>query len=104
MKDDSLKDFVADQLRGLAGLEARAMFGGYGLYANGKFFGLLLKGRLYFRTDAATRAAYSERGMKPFRPRDNQELSRYWEVPADVIEDAAQLEAWARGAIEAVGK
>ena len=103
MKDDSLKDFVLDQLRGLSGLEGRAMFGGFGLYAGGKFFGLLLKGRLYFKTSEATREGYLQRGMKPFQPpfRRNakQKLSSYLEVPADVIENAPEFEAWARAAV-----
>jgi TfoX/Sxy family transcriptional regulator of competence genes len=31
MKDDSFRDFVLDQLRDLDDVEARRMFGGYGL-------------------------------------------------------------------------
>lgn len=108
MRADSLKDFVLDQLRELGGLECRAMFGGFGLYANGKFFGLLLKGRLYFKTSEATREAYLERGMKPFeppfRPKSKQKLSSYLEVPADVIENATQFESWAREAVAVAGK
>ena len=99
MKTDSLKDFVLDQLRGLAELEVRPMFGGFGLYAGGKFFGIHFQGRLYFKTSETTRAAYIERGMKPFRPSAKQKLTSYYEVPADVIEDAAELERWARPAV-----
>ena len=95
MKNDSLKDFVLDQLRGLRGLEGRAMFGGVGLYAGGKIFGILFRGRLYFRTNEATRAAYLGRGMEPFRPNVKQRLKSYYEVPADVIEDATELARWA---------
>ena len=104
MKDDSLKDFALDQLRGLGGLESRAMFGGHGLYAAGKIFGIFFKGRLYFKTSSATRADYSSRGMKPFRPNVKQRLNSYYEVPANVMEDAAQLEAWARTAIKSGDK
>ena len=104
MKDNSLKDFVLDQLRELGGLESRAMFGGFGLYTGGKIFGILLQGRLYFKTSDATRAAYVERGLQPFRPSVKQRLNSYYEVPADVIEDAAQLERWARGAVDVAAK
>ena len=104
MKADSFKDFVVDQLRGLDGLECRAMFGGFGLYVGEKFFGILSQGRLYFKTSYATRAGYLERGMKPFQPKPGQKLGSYYEVPADVIEDAAQLESWAREAVSVVGK
>ena len=46
MKDDSFKDFVLDQLQELDSVEARRMFGGYGLYQDETFFGIIHKGRL----------------------------------------------------------
>ncbi len=100
MKTDSVKDFLLDQLQLAGGLECRSMFGGYGLYSNGKIFGIVFKGRLYFKTNAATRSTYELRGMKPFRPNVRQRLKSYYEVPADVIEDAPTLTDWAKGAIE----
>jgi len=71
------------------------MFGGYGLYRGEAFFGIIHKGRLYFKTDETSRTAYRERGMKPFRPNARQMLKTYYEVPIDVMEDAEQLAAWA---------
>ena len=99
MKQDSLKDFVLDQLRELPGLETRSLFGGFGLYAGAIFFGIIFQGRLYFRTDAVTRASYLERGMKPFRPNVKQRLNSYYEVPADIIENTDELGDWARAAV-----
>jgi len=92
---DSFKDFVLDQLNGLRGVTCRSMFGGYGLYQGEVFFGIIHKSRLYFKTDETSRAAYRERGMKPFRPNAKQTLKTYYEVPADIIEDAEQLVEWA---------
>jgi DNA transformation protein len=94
-KTDSFKDFVLDQLDGLRGVTCRAMFGGYGLYHGDVFFGIIHKGRLYFKTDETSRTAYRERGMKPFRPNRKQTLKTYYEVPVDVVEDAGLLVAWA---------
>lgn len=101
---DSLKDFVLDQLKELRGLECRGMFGGFGLYAGEKFFGIVFQGRLYFKTNETTREAYHARGMKHFQPNTKQQLTSYYEVPADIIEDAAELIAWAREAVKVVGK
>ncbi len=99
-KDDSFKEFALDQLRGLGGVDCRPMFGGYGLYLDGVFFGILHRGRLYFKTDPASRPAYGERGMKPFRPNAKQTLKTYYEVPPEVLEDADQLAVWARLALQ----
>jgi DNA transformation protein len=91
-KRDSFRDFVSEQLGD--GVEIRAMFGGYGLYRGDKFFGIVFKGRLYFRTGPRTRKEYVDRGMKPFKPDARMTLKTYYEVPADVLEDRETLHAW----------
>ena len=93
-KSDGFRDFVLDQLANLHKVTVRAMFGGYGLYHRTIFFGIIHKGRLYFRVSAATVPRYKEHGMKPFRPNAKQTLKSFYEVPIDVLEDAAQLVAW----------
>jgi DNA transformation protein len=103
VKADSFQRFVLDQLElgGLRGVVCRAMFGGHGLYRRDAFFGILHKGRLYFKTDESTRAGYLKRGMTPFRPNARQTIRTYYEVPIDIVEDSEQLIAWAEGAIKA---
>ena len=96
---DSFLDFVLDQLHALGGVEKRRMFGSYGLYHNGTFFGIISGGRLYLKTDTTTRLAYEERGMGAFQPSERQTLRSYYEVPADVLEDDEQLVAWAGAAL-----
>lgn len=99
MTDDSFKEYLTDQLSGLGGVEFRRMFGGYGIYLGETFFGILHKGRLYFKTDEASRVIYATRGMLPFRPNARQTLKSYLEVPPEVTEDADVLVRWARTAL-----
>jgi DNA transformation protein len=101
MKGDSFKQFVLDQLRSVGSVRCRAMFGGYGLYRGDVFFGILHNGRLYFKTDLSSREAYSNKGMRSFRPNPKQILKSYYEVPVDVLEDADLLSDWSRRAIAA---
>ncbi len=99
-KDDSFKAFILDQLEPLNGLTCRAMFGGFGLYAENKcFFGIIHRGQLYFKTDGKTRADYIEMEMTPFRPNKKQTLKNYYEVPVEIIEDQEVLFIWASKAI-----
>jgi DNA transformation protein len=98
-QDSSFKDFVLDQLRDLDHLECRAMFGGYGLYRDETFFGIMHGGRLYFRTDPSSRRTYTELGMGPFRPNARQTLKSYYEVPADLVEEPQRFVAWAEAAV-----
>jgi len=106
MRDDSFAEFVLDQLSGLPALRAKRMFGGHGLYAGERFFGILMGGRLYFKTDDATRPQYEARGMGPFtyeKARQTMTM-RYYEVPPDVLESRAQLLEWAHHAIRAANQ
>jgi len=98
-KDDSFKDFVLDQLHELEHIEARRMFGGFGLYYDEIFFGIIHKGRLYFKVDESSAVEYRKRRMKPFRPNAKQTLKSYYQVPVEIIEDAEQLAGWAERAI-----
>jgi DNA transformation protein len=95
-KSDSFRDYVAEQLG--EDVDIRPMFGGYGLYRGDCFFGIVFKGRLYFRTGSLTRKEYLRRGMKPFKPNARMTLKSYYEVPVDVLEDRETARAWAEKA------
>jgi len=101
LPDDTFKEFVPDQLGALPELRARAMFGAHGLYAGDKFFGILDEGRLFFKTDAASAADYTARGMGAFtyESKGKTLTMAYHEVPPDVLENAPELTSWARRAM-----
>jgi DNA transformation protein len=98
------RDFVVEQLGRVAPVTARSMFGGVGLYTEGLFFALIAEDRLYFKVDDSTRPEFELLGMEPFRPFGEENAMGYYEVPADVLEDATQLEPWMRKAIGVAGK
>jgi DNA transformation protein and related proteins len=95
--------YVREQLAGLGGVSSRRMFGGAGLYCDEFFFALVENDILYLRVNDSNRADYATRGMGQFRPYpDSPQLSTtYYETPADVLEDAAELVAWARRSVAA---
>jgi DNA transformation protein and related proteins len=96
--DDSITEFVIDQLRSLGPVEARSMFGGRGLYWREMIFGLVDEGRVYFRVGESTVERYREKGSKPFEPWPGHIMAGYWELPADVLEDADEAAGWAKEA------
>ena len=98
-KDESFKDFNLDQLVGLDDVEARRMFGGFGLYLDETFFGIVHKGKLFFKVDDSTVGTYRKHKMKPFRPNPKQTITSYYQVPVEVLEDPDELCVWARRAI-----
>lgn len=99
-RNDSFKDFILDQLTDLDNVAARGMFGGYGLYQHTTFFGIIHKGRLYFKVTPRTVDHYKSYGMKPFRPNAKQTLKSFYEVPIGIVEDTETLTQWATDAVE----
>jgi DNA transformation protein len=100
----SYREYVADQLSALAGVMIKRMFGGAGLYFDGRMFGLIDDDTVFLRVDDATRPGFVERGMEPFHPirsNPNKVSQNYYQLPADVLEDNEQLVIWARRAIQA---
>jgi DNA transformation protein and related proteins len=98
-RHDSMREWLEDRLQPLPELELRAMFGGFGIYADGTMFGILHTGRMYLKTDDATRPAFSALGSEPFRPKRGSALASYLEVPPEVLEDEQELLAWSRRAL-----
>jgi DNA transformation protein and related proteins len=98
------KDFISyviEQLSPFTRVTSRRMFGGVGLYANDLFFGLIASDTLYFKVDGSNRADYEQRGSKPFCPfPDKSDFSMsYYDLPADLLEDADELSRWARKSV-----
>jgi DNA transformation protein len=97
--------FVLEQLQGLGNVTSRRMFGGVGLYQEGRFFAIIMGDTLYFKVNDANRGDYEARGMNQLRPYpDKPRLSMtYYELPADVLEDAEECAAWARRSVAIAG-
>ena len=93
---DQFLDYVIDQLSSWGEVYARRMFGGAGLYREGKMFGLVADDVAYLKADDSNRAAFEKAGSAPFKPYpDRKTVMPYYEIPADVLEDPKQLGRWA---------
>lgn len=98
---DTFREFVVEQLEGVRDVRCKAMFGGHGLYAGERFFGIIYKGRLFFKVSENSKSVYTKAGMRPFKPSATMTLKSFYEVPADVLEDSDEIAEWAATAIEA---
>ncbi len=54
--DQSMMDFILDQLQSLGPVYAKKMFGEYGVYVDGKIFALVCDNMFYLKPTAAGRA------------------------------------------------
>jgi len=97
---DEFLAYVLDQLSGWGGVTARRMFGGAGLYRDGRMFGLLADDTAYLKVDDSNRAEYLTAGSSPFRPYpDKPETMSYYEVPPDVLDQPEEMVRWARSSL-----
>ena len=95
----SFLTYLLHQLGGLGGVDPRPMFGSYGLYHHGVFFGIVAEGSLFLKTDELSVARYYAHGTHPFQPNPRQILRSYYRVPEVVVASPDELVDWAAEAI-----
>ena len=95
--------FVLEQLGDLDGVSARRMFGGVGLFCQGVMFGLIASDRLYFKVGVGNRGDYEDAGCAPFTyttGKGERGVLSYYEAPDFLMDDADEMAAWARKALD----
>ncbi|HEY4367804.1 MAG TPA: TfoX/Sxy family protein [Steroidobacteraceae bacterium] len=95
---DSYVDFVLEQLAPLGGVVSARFFGGVGLSREGTLFAMIMGSTLYFRVDDVTRPKYIAMGSSCFSYATKKgpvDVTRFYGVPAETLEDQEQLVALA---------
>lgn len=88
---------VYDILGDIPGITSRAMFGGYGIYRNGKIFAIIVGGELYFKAGENTVTDFKKLGSRQFayKKKDGKKYKmNYWLLPEEIMEDRERLELW----------
>lgn len=101
-KHAAFVQYVAEDVLSEIPVKTKGMFGGHGLYHDGKMFGLEADGKIYFKVNDETRSDYEEADSEPFKysSKDKKAVTMsYWLVPEDVLEDREKAVEWARKAI-----
>lgn len=99
--------WASEELAPLGPIRIKAMFGGFGLYAGGLFFAIIVDDQLYLKTDQETRPRFEAAGSEPFRygRRNGKTIAlSYFAVPDSALDDARELLEWARLALAAAGR
>jgi len=95
----------ADELFAAFGpVRVKRMFGGAGLFADGLMFALEAGGALYFKTGPSNVGAFEAEGLTAFgygTKAGRRVLTSYRLAPDRVFDDPAEMERWARSALEA---
>lgn len=103
MAGDDYVAFLCELMASVGRVTARRMFGGHGLYHEGRMIALVADGRLYLKVDATTRPAFEAAGSSPFvyEGKAKPVAMSYWLAPDDALDDPALMAPWARRAVDA---
>jgi DNA transformation protein len=91
-------NYLLELLEPLGSVEARPMFGGFGIYRQDLMFGLVSQDTFYLKADEKNRADFEGRGLPRFTyKRKGKELSMsYYQAPPEAMDNADKLGPWAR--------
>ena len=82
-------------------VSVRRMFGGAGIFVDGRMIGLVSRGVIYLKADAETIPAFEQERLAPFSyatREGERKLTSYWRMPDRLYDDIEELARWARAA------
>jgi DNA transformation protein len=84
-------------------IETRRMFGGHGVWHDGRMIALVFKDTLYLKCDAESAAHFDRLDLPPFTyERQGKAMPMsYRQAPAELFEDREEAAVWGRRAYEA---
>jgi DNA transformation protein len=101
-REDEFCNHVADLLSPLGKVTYRHMFGGFGIYVDGRIVAIADDGDLYLKADDENRPGFEAAGMEPFRPFPDRDTEMpYFQVPAEALDDRDRLLGLARTSLAA---
>lgn len=95
---------LLDLLAPIGGVSARGMFGGWGIYHDGRMFALVAFDTFYVKVDGVSRGEFEALGLGPFvyeGGAGKRSVMAYHTVPADALDSSPVLCEWARRGIAA---
>lgn len=84
-------------------IQAKRMFGGYGIYHNGLMFALVFDDVLYLKSDENSAASFIELGLQKFEYEKSGKKVRmsFYAAPEEVFDDDEKAKEWGGRAYEA---
>jgi DNA transformation protein len=94
---------LRDLFEPFGAVEIRRMFGGQGIFRDGRMFGLVSDERIFLKSDDETRGRFQAAGSRAFTFRKNGSPveTSYWSLPDEALDDPDSLKVWADLAYQA---
>ncbi len=90
-------DYLVELMTPIGGVSSKRMFGGAGIFKDGKMFALVADDVLYFKVDDENRAEFVPLGLGPFiyESKGKTTALGYFRCPDDALESPAVMASWA---------
>lgn len=91
---------VVDLMQSVGPVNAKRMFGGYGIFLDGLMFALIADQTLYLKADKESESDFNDRGLEVFtyNKKGKEYAMSYFQAPEETLEDAEQMNIWANTA------
>ena len=96
-------EYLTEVLEPFGEIDARRMFGGYGVYRDGIMFGLIADDVFYLKADKASAPRFVTEGLAQFEYVKNGKPMKmsYYAAPEEIFDDPDAAKEWAELAFEA---
>jgi DNA transformation protein len=91
-------EFLHEVFENFGPIQAKRMFGGYGIYHDGLMFGLVLANQLYLKVDAENLPFFDALGLGPFiyEMKGKPVQLSYYLAPEAMLDERELATLWAR--------
>lgn len=105
-KQSQFVEFLHEAFEEFGPVEARKMFGGYGIYHDGLMFGLVENDTLYLKVDNSTKKYFESKNLSQFqyKRKDKMVKMSYYRAPEEIFDDQSEAAIWAKRAYEAAAR
>lgn len=98
------RDAIEEMFQALGPVTIRRMFGGKGIYHEGRILALELHGEILLKADAQSGPAFEAAGSRQwcYEGRNGKPVKMpYWSIPDEAFDDPDEMGVWVRRAYEA---
>jgi DNA transformation protein len=95
---DSIRELFSE----FGPIDVRRMFGGAGVFVDGRMIALISREIIYLKADGETIPDFEREGLMPFSyatKNGEHKLTSYWRMPDRLYDDPEELAHWARRAL-----
>jgi len=91
-------NFVVELMAGFAPVQAKRMFGGFGIFWQGLMLAIIIEDKLYFKVDDISEPRFAQRGLPRFQYESKGRTAslRYCEASPEVYDEPEHMAAWSR--------